>query len=216
MSYNNLTQPGNKSFPYTQKRSTHFTLNYNRYTFNGLESLATRVFHAVYSPQANVTVHQNGNILSVDAGGTLSNNTYKWFKVGGSSTTINGDSIFTPANSGMYYVKITNAIATKLTLTSDTIDFTPINLLAGNRLANNANSKNFNQGLNVFPNPAKNAVHIQINGSANIVFTNGNGKTLLTKHINNSGEINVSKFAEGTYYITNKTTGKVQKIVVVH
>jgi hypothetical protein len=55
---------------------------------------------AIYGDQARIPVHQNGNALSVSAGGTLSNNTYKWFKCGETGTkiiaTIAGDSVFHP------------------------------------------------------------------------------------------------------------------------
>jgi len=45
------------------------------------------------------------------AGGTLSNNTCKWFMVGQTgNTTINGDSVFHPSQNGQYYVNVTNAI----------------------------------------------------------------------------------------------------------
>ena len=59
-------------------------------------------------------------------------------------------------------------------------------------------------------------VHIQTEGTATITLTNSNGKVLLTKSVTNSDVINVSAFANGTYYLQNKTTGDVEKIAVIH
>lgn len=81
----------------------------------------------LYAPQANILIHQNNNALSVSAGGTLSNNTYKWFMIGQTDPTIIvGDSVFSPTQSGKYYAAITNAICTQLTLYTDTIDYTTL------------------------------------------------------------------------------------------
>jgi hypothetical protein len=59
-------------------------------------------------------------------------------------------------------------------------------------------------------------VHVQINGNAIIVLTNAAGKIILSKTISNKAGINLSRFANGTYYLQNKTTGETQKIVVIH
>src|SRR5205085_2299029 len=97
----------------------------NLFTFDGMEFIHRRFRGISYTPQANIPIHQHDNTLSVQAGGTLSNNTYQWFMVGSTgSTTITGDSTFTPSQSGSYYVAVTNSVATQLTLFSDTIDFT--------------------------------------------------------------------------------------------
>ena len=99
-----------------------FRLDYNRFTFDGIEYIAQTFseFVAAYSPQANIPVHQNGNTLFVYAGGTLSNNTYKWFKCEGTTSilvaTIKGDSVFHPSESGKYRVKVLNSVATQLKL----------------------------------------------------------------------------------------------------
>jgi hypothetical protein len=74
-------------------------LNHNNFTFDGMELIAQKFSKtALYSPQKNIPTHQNGNTLSVSAGGTLSNNTYHWFKCEGTTpihvATIKGDSVF--------------------------------------------------------------------------------------------------------------------------
>src|SRR6266498_4125914 len=62
---------------------SNVNLRHNRFTFDGMELIAQTFPFAKYSPQANIPIHQNGNTLSVSAGGTLSNNTYKWFRCDG-------------------------------------------------------------------------------------------------------------------------------------
>ena len=203
-------------FSQVTNKTSLYDISYNRFTFNLAEPLARLNIYSVYSPQAPVAIHKQGNTLSVSAGGTLNKNTYKWFKQGSAdSTVINADSSFTPTTNGKYYVKITNAVAKNLTLYSDTINFTLNNLIADNYSAANADNK-LKQAFKVFPNPANTIVHVQINGSAIIIVSNVDGKTMLTKSINNSGVINVGKLAAGTYFIQNKTTAEAQKIVVVH
>ena len=66
-----------------------------------MELIARKRFPMLYMlRQANIPIHQNGNTLSVSAGGTLSNNTYKWFKCEETGSilvaTIKGDSVFHP------------------------------------------------------------------------------------------------------------------------
>src|SRR6266540_2557783 len=61
-------------------------LSHNHYTFDAMEFIAQNFPNSIYYPQANIPIHQNGNTLSVSAGGTLSNNTYKWFKCDGPGT----------------------------------------------------------------------------------------------------------------------------------
>jgi hypothetical protein len=64
----------------------------------------------VYEKQRRIAVHQNNNTLSVYAGGTLSNNTYKWFKDGALVSTINGDSTFTPTAAGHIMWRLQHAV----------------------------------------------------------------------------------------------------------
>lgn len=66
----------------------------------------------------------------------------------------------------------------------------------------------------IYPNPSKNILHIRINGEAIFTLTNQSGKILLSKTINNKGEINVAHLAAGLYYLKNNATGAVQKVIV--
>lgn len=100
----------------------------NLFTFNGMETLPVGT---IYSPQAQIDPIRDGNNLYIKAGGTLANNTYKLYKNLTYFKTQTGDSAFTITDPGNYYITTTNAIATHLTLYSDTLTFTslPLNLL---------------------------------------------------------------------------------------
>ena len=100
-------------------------LSNNQLTFAGLEGIAglfpDNLNGSFYAPQATVPLLQNGDTLSVSVGGTPANNTYKWYKNDTLVATITSDSTYTFTTNGKYWVVATNAIATELTLYSDTI-----------------------------------------------------------------------------------------------
>jgi len=198
--------------------STFLYLNRNRFTFDGMELVAQTFPKALYDHQANVPVHQNGNTLSVSAGGTLSNNTYKWFKCEGTTctlvSTIKGDSVFHPSESGKYYVRVLNSVATQLKLFSKSIDYAaPNNSLITS--AENAAQQNDKTNLfRVYPNPAKDILHVETNGSAMFSLIDQSGKILVSTNINNKGSINISGITPGLYYLKNNSTGNVQKVVI--
>lgn len=112
---NLLSGPINDTLSYLH-RFTNLTLNNNLFTFSGLEALAAQDSVAIYAPQANIPVSKNNNLLSVSAGGTLSNNTYKWYRNNMLVSTKTGDSTFTIDTAGNYTVAVTNRIANQLTL----------------------------------------------------------------------------------------------------
>jgi hypothetical protein len=66
----------------------------------------------------------------------------------------------------------------------------------------------------VYPNPAKDILHVETNNSATFSLINQSGKILLTTNINGKGIINVSGIAAGLYYLKNNLTGNVQKVVI--
>lgn len=99
-----------------------FTLNDNNFTFDGMELMAQRYTSAfTYSPQSNIPLYLKNGVYYVKAGGTLSNNTYTWYKNGSQVAKKTGDSTLASTGPGTYYVKIKNAVAKTLTLTSDTV-----------------------------------------------------------------------------------------------
>lgn len=97
---------------------TSLDLSYNKFTFDGMELLAQQVPFAIYAPQDVLPIFYSNCNLSVNAGGTLANNTYRWFKDDVLVATITGDSTFAPRLEGSYRVEVSNAVANALTLQS--------------------------------------------------------------------------------------------------
>ena len=158
-SFNNLTSVDTFDVSFNQLSGTvpdlsalknlkFFQLRNNNFTFNGMESIASGYPFAEYQYQGNIPIHSNNNTLSVSAGGTLANNTYKWYKGSLLAATTNSDSTYTATEQGYYHVEITNSIATGLTLISDSvyIDFNTLNTdsLALVDFYNSTNGPNWN------------------------------------------------------------------------
>ena len=168
----------------------------NDFNFNGLEFIATNFSMANYSPQAHLQAHTNGTTLSVDAGGTLSNNTYTWYKTGvGTGTIIKADSTFHPTQSGSYYATIRNKLVSGLTLYTDTIAYTM-------PLAGKPNIK-----LSVYPNPVTNVINVHgLNASSNytITVTDVSGNVWLTKTAVSTTNIsyNLASLKPGNYMLS--------------
>ncbi|MEO6546656.1 MAG: hypothetical protein ABIN94_01605 [Ferruginibacter sp.] len=76
-------------------------------------------YNLTYTPQANIPLVIRGNLVSVSAGGTLSNNTFRLYKDGVMTTTQTGDSSFQVNTPGVYNITVTNSIATQLTLSTN-------------------------------------------------------------------------------------------------
>lgn len=97
----------------------------NNFNFDGIETNLAIV--DLYAPQNKLTVTNNtAGMLSVNAGGTLANNTYRWYRKNSASfgdvqlmATNVGNANYTPAVSGTYYVQVNNSIAQSLTLYSE-------------------------------------------------------------------------------------------------
>jgi Leucine-rich repeat (LRR) protein len=94
----------------------NFFINYNYLNFDGIELVPRLDSIWVYAPQDTILpLHFNSKKLSVSAGGTLSNNTYKWYNGNTLKATMTGDSTYKPSFSGKYSVAVTNSIANELT-----------------------------------------------------------------------------------------------------
>ncbi len=106
-------------------------INNNFFTFDQMEGIAQKFPNAYYVMQADIPLHVNGNTLSVSAGGTLANDTFRLYKNNVLAQTQIGDSVFTTSGTANYSIAITNAIATELTLYTDTLAFSalPLTLL---------------------------------------------------------------------------------------
>jgi uncharacterized delta-60 repeat protein len=77
------------------------------------------------------------------------------------------------------------------------------------------NAITLNNKVSVYPNPAKDMVHIQTKGKVDITLTDQSGKTILTKFINGQAEINISYLPAGLYYIKNMETGVVKQLMII-
>ena len=64
------------------------------------------------------------------------------------------------------------------------------------------------------PNPAKDVLHVETNGTATFSLIDQSGKIMVTTSINGKGSINISGITPGLYYLKNNLTGNVQKIVI--
>lgn len=154
--------------------------------------------------------------MSVSAGGTISNNTYTWYALDkGGHITITGDSVFYPSENGKYYVKVTNAIATKLILKSDTADYMQ-SVFSGLNASDNVITAKRPAIFRAYPNPAQDILHIQTSEAASFSIINQQGQIIITQKINGKGTINISKFQQGIYYLKNSTSGIVEKIIVTN
>ncbi len=106
---------------------TSLSLSNNNFTFDGMEVIATKFPFAVYAPQAIIPLYSvillggGETMLSASVGGIPTNNTYSWYNSSGLVATVNADSTYWPTVVGYYYVRVTNSLAPKLILHSDTI-----------------------------------------------------------------------------------------------
>lgn len=109
-------------------------LSSNKLTFDGLESLYQHFgVRLTVTPQPNISIRYNNIRLSVNAGGTLANNTYKWYRNGALYRVVTGDSLLVTSTSGYYYADVTNSLVSGLTLKSNSF-YVPVYLCppAGN------------------------------------------------------------------------------------
>jgi hypothetical protein len=154
----------------------------NKFTFDGMESNLERFFY--YGNQKKIAIVKTNGVLSVEAGGTLSNNTFKWYRYGGLVETKVGDNTFIPETSGAYYVEVTNKFATALTLVSETVDSSlPVNLVSftgrlqsgQNHLTWKTTSETINLGFEIEKSADAQTFE-------KIGFVDGNGDTHETKN----------------------------------
>jgi len=86
--------------------------------------------------------------------------------------------------------------------------------ISSSETANSIARLGSNKNFMVYPNPAKNILHIQTNGKAIVSLIDHAGKILLTKTIDGNGIINIADLAPGLYYLKNTTTGATEKIII--
>jgi len=70
--------------------------------------------------------------------------------------------------------------------------------------------------LLAYPNPVKDILQLSAATATTVTITDQAGKVWLTKIINGNAAINVGNLPAGLYYVTDKRSGKAQKILIVH
>ncbi len=196
VSNNQLTQTTNYN-PHKKFPNLQLDVSNNNFTFNGLEYAAAYVYEPTYSPQATLTLHQANGKLSVNAGGTLQNNTYRWVRVGGGSVLIPGDSTFQVTVSGQYYAQIMNSVAKQLTLMTDTISCR----------VSQAEGRPAAMPISIYPNPVKNILYVRGLDKNNILRVNiadamGVVKLSTTVSYQSEMQYDVSRLKPGAYVLT--------------
>ena len=93
----------------------------NKFTFDGIESNISKLDS--YSNQALLPLSVNSKILSVNAGGTLSNNSYRWMKNYQQVELNKGFNTFTMNGDGNYHVEVYNDLVPSLILYSNMYSF---------------------------------------------------------------------------------------------
>jgi hypothetical protein len=195
-------------------------LSYNHFTFDGMELVAQQNPVAQYDHQAQIPVLHYNSALSVSAGGTPSNNTYTWYSVSKNEykrvAIRHGDSVFHPSENGIYVARIVNSVATQLVLYSDTVQFKTSalenSIIAANTSISDATGKT--NDFVIYPNPAKNILHVETNGSGIFSLTDQLGKIALTQNINNKGSLDISHLSAGIYYLKNNNTGIAKAVII--
>ncbi|MCE7058649.1 T9SS type A sorting domain-containing protein [Dyadobacter sp. CY343] len=100
-------------------RSRKIDIRINNFTFDVLETYENRF--SQYSDQRKIPVMRENGVLSVNAGGTMSRNTYRWYYDNLLVATKTGDNTFTPTDLRDYRVEVTNTIAVGARLVSETV-----------------------------------------------------------------------------------------------
>lgn len=152
----------------------------NSFTFDGIETNAGCLDS--YFGQKNIPIKEESGILSVVAGGTVANNTYKWYMNNKLVATNVGSENYTITGAGTYKVIVTNGIATNLALTSESYE-TPLpvtlvffegkNKAGGTVLTWQTTSETTNTGFEI--EKSKDAINFE-----NIGFIDGNGDSNAT------------------------------------
>jgi Secretion system C-terminal sorting domain len=95
-----------------------------------------------------------------------------------------------------------------LTLEDTTTTVSSVANVSANKISNKTPS------FGVYPNPAKDVLHVRSEGEHTVVLINQNGKEVLRTSVNGNTDVNISNVPAGMYYIKDNTTGSAQKIVI--
>jgi len=96
-----------------------------------------------------------------------------------------------------------------------TLKYRNITTIANSAFIQDSAIQASNAGFKIYPNPARDILHIQITGKAIVSLTDASGKIIFTKTIDKTDVLNVSSLSAGIYYLKNNITNETQKIMVV-
>ncbi len=177
----------------------------NNYNFSAFENTITKYERLDYVPQKTIPLHLNGNKLSVTAGGTLSENSYRWYKNLIYVKSTHGDSTFKIDGPGKYYVRAKSDLVPDLDLMSDTITVTEFTTNEpAQQDAVKANT------MAVFPNPAKDVVYVDLDKVDQAIikmYTEGGRFVKETQTTGKRTAVNISGLAAGSYFIEIYSNG---------
>ncbi|MGN7886850.1 T9SS type A sorting domain-containing protein [Dyadobacter sp. 22481] len=110
-------------------RISRLQITGNKFTFDGMENNFSRL--ASDNSQQRIGISKTNRTLAVYAGGTLANNTYRWYRFDELVATKTGDSTFLVEQEGSYYATVTNSIVARLTLSSEVYSMSlPVTLVS--------------------------------------------------------------------------------------
>lgn len=167
-------------------------LNNNAFTFSGMEANISKL--DTYGSQAKIPVYveyplrtlaSSPGLMRVNAGGTTSNNTYKWYKNNVLVSTAVGNNYYYANQLGTYRVQVSNSLVPGLVLVSQNylVDvIMPVSLSnfsakkqsSGNFLTWQTTSETTNKGFEI--ERSKDAINFE-----NIGFIDGNGDSKANK-----------------------------------
>ena len=168
----------------SEESNLAISIQNNRLNFNGLEQ-NTMQFNANqlnYTPQLPVAISTSNGKLTVNAGGTQTNNTYKWYRKIDENTWVKvaqktGVKSYMPTESGRYICRVTNSLVPLLTLQSD-------EFLYGSNGKTEPPIATAAAVLNVYPSLTSGEVSVAYqgltDGKVKLVVVDVNGKTVYT------------------------------------
>lgn len=152
---------------------TVIAIERNSFTFSGMETNSPWLDS--YYLQDSLHLNLTNKIMSVEAGGELANNTYRWFKNDVLTASNKGNNSFAMTGSGTYRVSVQNDLVPNLTLNSYDIAFDESAYLM---LAANDKVLTVNVGNNVTGRTYrwfKNNQQIALNANLNTLTMIGSG-----------------------------------------
>jgi hypothetical protein len=167
---------------------------------NGGGSSIARTLSIIVNPLPDVTVNNNADTLTANNAGA----TYQWIDCNNNNAPISGatNQSFTPASSGSYAVIVTlNGCSD--TSACQTVTITGISTHALSKLS-----------FSIYPNPNRGNFTIQTDRGGEFELMDITGKVINTYTITNSQQTVNETLPAGMYFVRDKDSGSVQKLII--